>query len=345
MSVGVGVGVVGEIEEQERQLRAAGRVPPGLEAELDRVFRQVAAASLDAAEPGGTDRPGADGLEPTVPRDRKARLAGLAVPKVTAARSRLGPPIRRLERRGVVAAGQMSEKGATKAHVLADHGERVAASSTVATRVLHLVRPGAGALGPAATSRAAIEGPLLTWVLDQLAPGGAGRTTIVHAESGDGRVVAALAARGVDARGADPRLADRRRGGGTQNVAAGALEYLGASAPASLGGLLLSGVVDRLRPGAARALAQLAASRLEPGGTVVVVGIRPEAATALDPVAADLASGRPVHPVTWCHLLARYGLGDLSVFEPDASAPDVFAVAARHPGLGASGPVLPARRA
>ena len=96
-------------------------------------------------------------------------------------------------------------------------------------------------------------------------------------------------------------------------------------------GLLLTGVVDRLRPGAARALAHLAASRLAPGGVVVLVSARPEAAVAIDPVVADLAPGRPLHPVTWCHLLARYGLSELAVFEPDPSAPDSFAVFARRP--------------
>ncbi len=122
-------------------------------------------------------------------------------------------------------------------------------------------------------------------------------------------------------------------------VAGGALEYLGAAPPASFDGLLLTGVVDRLRPGAARALAQLAARSLAPGGVVVLVSTRPEANVAMDPVAADLAPGGPLHPVTWCHLLASYGLGDLAVFEPDASdpaahEPELFAVSARRPGPG-----------
>jgi hypothetical protein len=107
-----------------------------------------------------------------------------------------------------------------------------------------------------------------------------------------------------------------------------------------LDGLLLTGVVDRLRPGAARALAHLAARCLAPGGVVVLVSARPEAAVALDPVAADLSPGRPLHPVTWCHLLARFGLVELEVFEHDASGPDpgglgateaeVFAISARR---------------
>jgi len=181
-----------------------------------------------------------------------------------------------------------------------------------------------------------IEGPLLAWVLEHL--GGAeasedapelGRL-VLHAECGDGRVVEALAARGLDARGADPRRSSRASGD-TNIAAAGALEYLGATPNGTLDGLLLSGVVDQLRPGAARALAHLAASRLKPGGVVVLVSARPEATVAIDPVAADLAPGRPLHPVTWCHLLARYGLTELGVFEPDATDPDVFAVSALRP--------------
>ena len=86
-----------------------------------------------------------------------------------------------------------------------------------------------------------------------------------------------------------------------------------------------------MRPGAARALAQLAGRCLAPGGVVVLVSARPEVVVAIDPVAADLAPGRPIHPVTWCHLLAHFGLVELSVFEPDDAEPDVFAVSARRP--------------
>jgi hypothetical protein len=51
----------------------------------------------------------------------------------------------------------------------------------------------------------------------------------------------------------------------------------------------------------------------------------------MDPVAADLALGRPMHPVTWCHLLAHFGLSELTMFEPDEPETDVFAVSARRP--------------
>jgi hypothetical protein len=194
--------------------------------------------------------------------------------------------------------------------------------------------PSAGAV-----AHATIEGSLLDWILDRLAAAGAEDATdaprlVLRVECGDGRIVDALAARGLDARGADPRLA-ARAAGASKIVGAGGLEYLGATPADTLDGLLLTGVVDRLRPGAARALAHLAASRLASGGVVVLVSARPEVAVAIDPVAADLASGRPIHPVTWCHLLARYGLSRLEIFEPDAlesdtDEPDLFAVSARR---------------
>ncbi len=326
--------VVAEIEAQVRQLRATGQVPPGLEDDLDRCFEEVAAVSLAAAgsatapgSPLGTDGPIASFKGPV-------SVAQLRKQATAMARRRLGPTFRLLERRAALAVARMGEAASLRAHVTVDHLERLAARSPRASRVLLAARPGGSTASAARTMHPSIEGPLLDWVLERLsaevrqevgeAPG-----LVLHAECGDGRIVEALVARGLDARGADPRSAVRADGD-TRVVAAGALEYLGATLSGSLDGLLLTGVVDCLRPGEGRALAQLAARCLAPGGVVVLVSARPEAVVAMDPVAADLAHGRPLHPVTWCHLLARYGLSVLAVFEPDATEPDVFAVSARR---------------
>ncbi len=325
--------VVAEIEAQVSQLRAAGQVPPGLEDELDRCFEDVAEVSLAAAgrAMSGVSGPAAD---PIAGSAGPMSLAQLRKQATTAARRLLGPSFRRLERRGALSVARLGEAASIRAHVTADHLERLAVRSPWASRVLSAARPGEAALSAAATTHPSIEGPLLAWVLERLtaaAPEEARevRGLVLHAECGDGRVVEALAARGLDARGADPR-SPVRADGDTRIVAAGALEYLGATLSGTLDGLLLTGVVDRLRPGEGRALAQLAARCLAPGGVVVLVSARPEAVVAMDPVAADLAHGRPLHPVTWCHLLARYGLSVLATFEPDPSEPDVFAVSAQR---------------
>ena len=325
--------VVAEIEAQVSQLRAAGQVPPGLEDELDRCFEDVAEVSLAAVGKAmsGVSGPGADPIAGSAGPMSLAQLRKQATP---AARKLLGPSFRRLERRGALGLARLGEAASIRAHVTADHLERLAARSPWASRVLSAARPGEAAMSAAGTTHPSIEGPLLAWVLERLsaAPPEEAREVpglVLHAECGDGRVVEALAARGLDARGADPR-SPVRADGDTRIVAAGALEYLGATLSGTLDGLLLTGVVDRLRPGEGRALAQLAARCLAPGGVVVLVSARPEAVVAMDPVAADLAHGRPLHPVTWCHLLARYGLSVLATFEPDPSEPDVFAVSAQR---------------
>jgi hypothetical protein len=327
--------VVGEIEEQVEQLRAAGDVPAGLEDELDACFEDAAQASLADGGPGtaADSRAGSGEISGTSPAARLARLSRHAT---VLARRRLGPSFRRLERRSELGAARLGETASTQVHVVVDHLERLAARSPLASRALSTARPGEATASAAGGIDPVIDGPLLDWVLDRLSGPAASEEAgeapglVLHVECGDGRLVQELASRGLDARGADPRLS-ARAAGGTNLVAAGALEYLGATPGDTLDGLLITGVVDRLRPGAARALAQLAASRLARGGVVVLVSARPAAATAIDPVVADLAPGRPLHPVTWCHLLARYGLSELAVFEPDPSAPDSFAVSARRP--------------
>jgi hypothetical protein len=335
--------VIGEISEQAKQLLATGEVPAGLEDELDACFEEVAQASLaTAGGPGSTGGPGSAGPSRTPSGGSKgtggspaARLSQLSTRVTMLARRRLGPALRGLERRSDLSAARAGEAAATQAHVAVDHLERLVARSPLASRALSAARPGGATASGADGIDPTIEGPLLEWVLDRLSGAGSpeqvreGQGLVLHAECGDGRIIEELAARGLDARGADPRRS-ARAAGDTIIVAAGALEYLGATPSDTLDGLLLTGVVDRLRPGAARALAQLAAGRLASGGVVVLVSARPEAAASVDPVVADLAPGRPLHPVTWCHLLARYGLSELAVFEPDASEPDIFAVSARR---------------
>jgi hypothetical protein len=327
-------GVVAEIEAEVRQLRASGRVPPGLEDELDRCFEEAAEASLAARIPVTASDSWFTSGHSIAGLASPVSLAQLGKQATMMARRRLGPSFRRLERRTSLGVAWAGEAASIQAHVTADHLERLAARSPLASRVLSAARPGESIASGAGIVHPSIEGPLLAWVLERLSAAVLERSReapglVLHTECGDGRLVEALVARGLDARGADPRW-PARADGGTRILAAGALEYLGATVSGTLDGLLLTGVVDRLRPGAARVLVQLAARSLAPGGIVVLVSARPEAAVATDPVAADLAAGRPLHPVTWCHLLARSGLCELAVFEHDESDPDVFAVSARR---------------
>ena len=142
---------------------------------------------------------------------------------------------------------------------------------------------------------------------------------VLHADCGSGAVVAALLAAGIDAYGTDPSgvLVEEPQRPGLDLVQAEAVGHLRSLAPAELGGVLLSGFVDRLSPGEARRLAFLLGTHLAPGMPVVLTGTEPATwQREASPVQRDLAPGRPLHPETWCHLLGEYGFDRLQTTTP-----------------------------
>lgn len=144
--------------------------------------------------------------------------------------------------------------------------------------------------------------------------GASGR--VLHAECASGGLLAALVADGLDAYGADSRahLLDLPSARGLDVRRECVLDHLRAVAEGSLEGLVLSGCVDHLPVREQRALADLAVSRLAPGGRVVVVGTTPNAwAQGAPVIEVDLAPGRPLHPETWAHLLERRGFVGIQV--------------------------------
>ncbi|MHB1986745.1 MAG: hypothetical protein ACYCSF_01985 [Acidimicrobiales bacterium] len=154
------------------------------------------------------------------------------------------------------------------------------------------------------------------------------RGPILHTECGDGSLVRRFRALGLDAVGADPGMQRARSGVFTCR---GPLVALARTKKSLLGGVILSGVTDRVTPSSAKALVRLVATRLKEGGTIVLLSASPVRRNESDPVTTDLAAGRSLHPTTWCHLLARIGLEQVTVREAaDGSA---FAVAATRRAL------------
>jgi hypothetical protein len=291
---------------------------------------------------------------------RRSARAAKAVSRrgLGTARRVAGPRLRAIERRSVDEAGRVAELLATRGHVVADHALRVATSGGRSGR-LDRVSPGgrvlpSGAGGPEASGSAALRpaaarsgsrqpddspdgireearpGDLERWVLERLesCPPGA----VLHVECGDGAFVADLIEAGHSAVGADPAA----EAGSSKFARSGALECLGAQARHSLGGLVVSGATERVSPGSARALVHLASTRLRPGGIVVLVSAHPPAAGAGDPISADLLSRRPLHPVTWCHLLARFGFAEITVFDRHGGFARADAGAVEN-GIGGTG--------
>lgn len=172
------------------------------------------------------------------------------------------------------------------------------------------------------------------WLVD-VAPVG----EVVHGECGDGILLAALAAAGVPAYGVEPRGAlamGAARRGVTVHFAE-VPDFLAAQAPRSAGGVVLSGVVERLAVEDLVQLLAVALDRIDRGGPVVVVGQGPDAEpSGWSEAAMDLLPGRPLHYETWKLLLERAGFEDVGPLRAQGGADEVwgrlgFAVKGRRP--------------
>ena len=189
---------------------------------------------------------------------------------------------------------------------------QVSQSASAVSRALHIVddrlrRARAPGRGPAVPAAGVVEAPGLHGARrlvgrPALAAVAKAPGRVLHAASGDGWLVRALAAAGGDAYGVDPRptsstgpsSARRPARGGAGRAPAGR-----GRRPASAA-IVLSGVVDGHDRRRARQLLDRLADRLAPGGTLVVHSLSRPAWDAADaPPEADLAPGRPLRPETW----------------------------------------------
>ncbi len=139
---------------------------------------------------------------------------------------------------------------------------------------------------------------------------GAVSARVVHAACGDGWLVGALVAQGVDAYGVDPRSrVSSHELDGLDLRVEDVIEHLDAVASGSLQGIVLSGVVEGSGYVERRRLLEGAVRCLAPGGVLVVHSLTPASWEADDaPVEADMAAARPYRPRTWLRVL-----GDLSL--------------------------------
>jgi len=310
-----------EINEEVRRRRAAGDFPPGLERELDAAFARYAPAGAgDNFEDviGGAETQSY--IHADVPTT--SRLAVLAFAK-RLLRKAMAWYLRFLAQEVTAFAGAI-----TRAVRLL--GKRVDVLETVT------LLAGERTLAEVRERRA---GPDLgRWTALVTAELRAVPGRVLHAESGAGALVAALTGAGADAYGVDPveALAMEAARAGLDVRADDAVTHVKALPDGALGGLVLSGCVDALPLGEVLELADRAGAVLAPGGILVVLSTGPAAwARAVDPVVADLAPGRPLHPETWRHLLTERGFADLRVEATEDPAARLERVPADVPGAGA----------
>lgn len=310
--------VTAEIDEEVRLRRASGEFPIELDRELDGIF-----SSLTPAARSSTD------FGVLLERAEEASFIDVDVP--TASRLPGGELAKKLLARlfawfGRYLAQQTSVFAAAATRALRFLGERV---DTLSEQVRALEED-QGTRGARAVHelRRATGPPDRAWaelVADRLG-GRSGR--VLCAESGDGALVARLVELGVDAYGVEPAehlvsLAVQARLDVRLDEAA---EHLRAVPDGALGGLVLSGCVDRLPASELVALADLAARTVAPGGLVAVLSSAPDAwGRRLSPVEADLAPGRPFHAETWQAVLGGRGFTDV-VTHPGPPAAGLDAV-------------------
>jgi hypothetical protein len=160
-------------------------------------------------------------------------------------------------------------------------------------------------------------------------PGG----DIVHADCGEGSLLDAFAVRGTTAHGVEPRgaLALRDLERGCAVTISEASEYLSGRADAELGGIVLSGVVDRLALHELLPLLTTCRRTLARSAPLVVVSEPPRPAGSREAPARDLVEGRSLHEATWELLLDRAGFVDIAPLPGAEEENQRFALAARTP--------------
>jgi hypothetical protein len=101
--------------------------------------------------------------------------------------------------------------------------------------------------------------------------------------------------------------------------------------PGDLGAVVLRGCVERRPTGELLELVDLVASRLAPGGVIVVCSVSPETwGRARTEIEADLAIGRPLHASTWESVLAARHFSGIDV-HPCGSPDPLQTLPAEHP--------------
>lgn len=282
--------LIDEIDDEVLRRRTEGELDPDWERQLDELFSPGAPAAvgdfsrlIDAAEHAAR-------VDATPPSESQRRGGEVAKRALGRAMSWYVSSVTR----------QVTTLGTDLVMALRALGERV-------TRLEQTVDP------DESPQRASLLDPHLdldpwTRTITEALRSTTGR--VVHGDAGNGSVVGALLERGVDAYGVEPRLALAERASirnldvREESVA----EHLAALAPASLGGLVLSGCIDTMPNGLREPLVRRAQRAIAPGGVLALIASDPQQwGTGDTRVVADLAPGRPWHVTTWSHVLVNRG--------------------------------------
>lgn len=286
--------VMEEIDEEVRRRRASGDLPLREERELDEMFLKYSPVAGRGGSLGAALRvvDSAAFIDPVVPVE-SARSGGAVVKK------------------GLRTLSFWYVSWVT---------HQVSQFASGVSRALHLLDERVTALSDRLDARKVLPAHIIDvpwthvpdawWVAGaaEALKGASGR--VVHAASGDGWLVRLLVEEGVDTYGIDPRpgRVDRAEAEGTDLREEAVAEHLRATESATLGGVVLTGVVDGMTNGERHQLLELIVDRLTLGGRLVVHSLSPSGWASDDaPFEADLASGHPYRAATWEEFLPLAG--------------------------------------
>lgn len=186
---------------------------------------------------------------------------------------------------------------------------------------------GAAWLAPARDLGGWVE-PLASFITERT-PGG----EVLHADCGHGALVRTLTKMDVPAIGVEPRggIALHALERGSEVTISEVAEYLPRRATSSLGGLVLSGVVDRLPLHAILPLLEESCRVLAAGAAIVIVSEPVVPLASNVPASHDMVDRAALHLETWQLLLERSGFSDVSPLPTGMGGDDRFGVSASAP--------------
>lgn len=299
--------LLAEIYEEIERRRSTGELPAELERELDRAFAEL-------APPGAVGDDGALAIE-------RVQRTSFIQPRVPL--EHLRPPVSQVKR--VLfklmawyvhfVTDQVTAFGGAVTQALRSQDQRLTALEEGGAQLPERLRAELDRLPERPVPDSLVEA-----VVDALT-GVRGRVLV--AEAGDGFLLRALHAAGIDAYGAEPRRSRLPQAlrDGLEIRPTTALEHLRVLADARLGAVVLAAsATERSAPVVQAELAAQAARAVGRQGQVLVLSQTPRAWADAGPV-ADLAPGRPLRPATWAHLLQSVGLAEVSTTLADPVRP------------------------
>ena len=296
-----------EIDEEVRLRRAGGDWPVGMDKELEELFGELSPTAkgrdeftvvLEQAE----ERTFISSEVPTASNLPGGRQAKRALAKAIGWQARYvaqqATEYARSVTRALQVLGQRIDVLDEQMRELQDQVEGASAASA-AQLLRHRQLADVASFAPVVVER-----------LDRSA-----RKRVLHAECGDGALLAALSAQGVDGYGIEPDEAAVAAAAGRElDVRVDdALNHLRVVPAGGVSAVVLSGCTERLPVARKVELLDLAVKAVSGGGLVAVLSTTPDAwGRARSQVEADLSPGRPLTPSTWQALLEERGLSAIA---------------------------------